>query len=420
MKSCLYIILSDWFKKDSSHNLSVVYVNPLKVNPKHSSLPFIEQYDLTEITDIHKFKVDKTIAVIPGELINNYRLEIPIKKKKHLNNAILFGLEDEIAEKVSDIHWVVSEWQPGKFADVMSVNKNKFESTIAIFKELNIDLDDIVPDYQLLPMHPSTTHTISALDDERYLIFDKQRNDGFALDKEMFEIWWEQNSSDSNVFAVNSEELAQELVDSGNNNVNFWDIGKTPRDWLEHVNHIKMNAVPVFMQGNYENKNKDMNSSLLIKAASIVVIGVLLHACILGGSYFWHQMQTNDIKQNFVAEFNETFGESAFKQSIDNELQIRQQIAQLKGKPEKQSIFFTLMTSLSPVVGEHGQQLSRLDFNGAELLAETSVGSFDELNQVVNSFKENNKNTSIEITESESSSNQTVTGTYKISLNNEG
>ncbi|NNM01525.1 MAG: hypothetical protein HKO62_12300 [Gammaproteobacteria bacterium] len=150
------------------------------------------------------------IILVPTEQVRLMQVELPIRSRKALLQAIPFALEDELAEEIEDLNFCAGRTLADGTTPVCVMPLALVERIQALAGEGGLPAWQIVPDALLLPERDDEIH-IATFDDRA--VVRAGRSTGFACPRSMF------TELGSRVAAVDSQRIVA------------WQLGEAP--WPE-------------------------------------------------------------------------------------------------------------------------------------------------------------------------------------------
>ena len=179
-----------------------------------------------------KSRSDEIWAVIPGEELIIAEVTIPTSNRRKLMQAIPYALEEQLAEDIAELYFILLRWKPGHSATVGILAKRVARECRESLVEAGWELAGMVAEYQLLPLHPRTSATIADHGDGRTSIW--QRNGtGATIDSDNLGICWNTLHGDGMAVAVNRTDTARRLPELAETDTAVWDIGDDFCSWLQ-------------------------------------------------------------------------------------------------------------------------------------------------------------------------------------------
>ena len=372
----------------------------------------IERGQFTEAAFISTLPrdVSSVVGVARAYATTFHSVDIPTRKRANLLAAIPYALEENLSEELENLHFTLCDWAPGERARVLVVARELLEGWLALFAEAGVQLDGIVPELSLLPVHPESDVTLVRPDSDQYLIkTDAYR--GFSCDQAAFDFWWGDAENRALRIAVEDQAFAVELNQQGAQNVSHWGIGKTFESWLEHAPG-QLKAAPSMLQGDYEPEHLKPKSNLLNIAAGIVLLALIG----LGASHWYEAAQLEK-----RLEANQQAVRDLFAQAFPGEEYLgrpRRQIASLLSISEDDpadEMFQYLLGVSAQTAPRHGAQLEEINYRDRQLQIGVSVPNFAALEKLTDEI---NAQTDLQaVLISSGARDQRVTGQIKIAAN---
>ena len=103
---------------------------------------------------------DSIVGVVPGEWVTVHNVTSPARTKKQFLTALPYALEDAVAEDIDQLHFVCPNWQVNAASVVYVVSQAKMQHWQELANEALLPLDQLVPDYALLPLHDAAESTL--------------------------------------------------------------------------------------------------------------------------------------------------------------------------------------------------------------------------------------------------------------------
>ena len=88
----------------------------------------------------------KVIMLLDSNFIHLDNVQLPTKNKQKLLNAVPFALEDNLADEIEDLHFVISKTVNSDTTAVACINRTTLDNILSLCAEANITLDAILPD----------------------------------------------------------------------------------------------------------------------------------------------------------------------------------------------------------------------------------------------------------------------------------
>lgn len=361
--------------------------------------------DRGEITSLENYRLPKgvqqVIGVIPGRHVACHTVDIPGKKKSHVEAALPFALEDRLTDDVENLHFQLVHWTPGEAARAAVVSADLLQRYIDTFEVSGILFSAVVADYFLLPMHRDSDLTVSTIDENTFTV--RRGNDaGLELDRDGFEYWWELLGSDVRSVSVTSMALAKRLnaaqptmqesspdgvVEGAARHgirISHWDIGGQFPDWLSRVPESLEVESFNLLQGKFAPRSGERGVNLLKVAVVILCVGV---AVLLGGAYYqaW-QLEQKDrlVDSQLREEFSSAFPGEPYLDRPRS--QVSNLILASRSGHSVDSGFQQLLNAVSEIVPARSGTVEELNYREGVLTVLSGVKDLSSLDSMLEAF----------------------------------
>ena len=271
-----------------------------------------------EAQTLNELKFDQPIKIIKliadSTSVASHRVDVPGTSRKNVINAIPFVLEEELTDDIDDLHFALQQWAPGQSADVLVVKDQLLQNSMAQFDDAGFNVDDVIPQYLLLPQHPSADITLAKIPSGDYLIR-SGNGSGTIVDEGMLELWWDMEAK-GKIIALNDESMVKEFIAAGWDNVQFWDIGDSFFDWIPHGS-LEKTAIPCLLQGKYDDSEEKQARFDYKMAINFMLAGVGIYVCSILANYFYLSYKTNSLDSQAI-EMHETAFPELQDQTIED------------------------------------------------------------------------------------------------------
>lgn len=347
------------------------------------------------------------IGVAPGEDVVVHKVTVPGRNRAKAIAAIPYVLEESLAEDVDKLHFALLDWAPGREALVAVVAKIKMQAWLDAVAALGRDLDTIIPDYLVLPLHPQASVSV-AEKEPGMLVIRSGAMEGQVLDETALAIWWREINDPEKPIAVVNSELAHELLALGATRVSEWGIGANYVDWLRNGATIgKINL----LQGDFAPARAQQAKGSLWPAAIILILAALVKVGGDATEYFVLARENNKLEQQIVSVFRETFPD--MKRIVNPRVQMERRAAQITSGAAGQGDFTYLLGVAATVLKQNNVNLSDLTFRDGSLHVTCTLKQFSDLDKVKRAFEaQQDVNTDLE--SSNAQGNQ-VSARFKLS-----
>jgi general secretion pathway protein L len=154
--------------------------------------------DLNELPPA--LKVERTIALAPGELISALNVPLAQRQRGKQLKALGFLLEDELAEDLDGVRWATTPSAAG--VDVLLTAQHRLKAWLDRLGALGFSADALLPDYLALPEREQPYSAGS-----RWLIR-LGEHDGASAEPELIEALWRERAPDQPLPSVRRLEAA--------------------------------------------------------------------------------------------------------------------------------------------------------------------------------------------------------------------
>lgn len=95
--------------------------------------------------------IASAVFIIPGEAVTSRTIALPKGVKRHLQQALPYLLEDELASPIETLHIASGEISGDNKTLIFAIDKTLMADYLALATELALPLTAVIPDYLLLP-----------------------------------------------------------------------------------------------------------------------------------------------------------------------------------------------------------------------------------------------------------------------------
>lgn len=321
----------------------------------------------------------KITVVIPGEQITTKIVQVPKGSKRHINQAIPYLLEEDLADPVEDLHFALSK--PNAEGQLLCaiISKQLLDNYLEKLAAFDIHPSSLIPDYWLLPNSDSTEyrkyhqrHLIRLANNTGMVLPantpEELLNQALALPETISET---SSGTDSETDSATNSVITETLNDP-QGLPSTQDRELPALDQLLYFDQEPINL----LQGMYAAKTTQTNSiSFKYTAiAASVCIALFMAYFVAMGWYFGQQ-----------AEQLEEEAKAAYREWFPNESRIlnirRQMTAHIKnsGHQQQDELFFSLTNAVSQAVNAESEKATirhiRYDRNDATLQLELQARS---------------------------------------------
>ena len=331
-----------------------------------------------EVENISEFPIgddESVIGVVPGEYVTAHRVSLPTKTKKQFNQALPFALEESLSEEVSEVYFVCPDWKPNSEVLVYSVARSKMLQWQTLANQNRIPIDQLLPEYMLLPEHEAADFSLAKVDDG--LLAKQVRGDGIALDVELIDVWLMDVPVESTV-AVNDEAITQDLLSRHpNRDFRYWEFGIGLRHWLEYESKNALNL----WGDEYRPSVSRFKMSSILKPLALAGLSVFLFLAYDTFRYFSLKKEILSLDAHMVEILQETIPDASgiegglARSFMERALQAGQ------AQSEQRSVHATL-ADIANVLRQMRATLQELSYQNDEVVITCILSDFSQVDAI--------------------------------------
>lgn len=371
-----------------------------------------------EALSLDGFNVDQPIKhiklVADSSSVASHHVNIPGSSKRNVINAIPFVLEEELTDDIDDLHFALQKWSPTEGADVLVVKDQLIQQSMSDFASAGFSVDDILPQYMLLPQHPAADITVAKMPSGDYLIRSGDGS-GTVIDEDMLELWWEMEAKNK-IIAINDETMVKELIAEGWDNIQFWDIGDSMASWIPHGS-LEKTAFPCLLQGKYDDSELKQTRFDYKMAVNFMLAGVGIYVFSILGNYFYLGYKANSLDSQAIGIYEIAFPELQ-EQTIDDPIyEFRKAISALgSGNYQSDNFLSIFQVVAGQLQSMPNTTLTNLIFEEDVLKAEVVVPDFAALDALYLSLATVTQGYATVDTKDAAAQEDVVKGTLEVTL----
>ena len=321
--------------------------------------------------------INRIIMILNGTSVTSHKVTVPGVSRKKVISAIPFVLEEELTDDIEDLHFALQHWAPDEPAQVLVVKDEIIQNSLEEASDSGLDIDDFVPEYLLLPQHPSTDVTLAKNTRGEFVIRSAE-GAGTVVDENMIELWWEMESQGKNI-AINDEHIVKDLIAQGGENIQFWDIGDSVEKWIRHGSLSKL-ITPCLLQGKYDDTGKKQKRFDYKMAANFMLAGVAIYIGSLLLNHFYLGYKLKNLDSEAVEIFETAFPELKDQTIEDPVFEMRKGISALKsGNYQSDNFLSIFQVVANQLKVAPNTTLTNLIFEDDVLKAQVTVPDFAAL-----------------------------------------
>lgn len=332
-------------------------------------------------------RVQDMVAVVPGELVAVHKVTIPAKSKKQFTAAAPFALEENLVDKVEDLHFVPINWRAGEPVSVAVVAKAKMQQWQALIKQHGWRVSALEADYSLLPIHNAAKSTIAKTTGNNLLI-NTVDYDGLSLDSEFLSGWLEQISDKNYGIAINDEALVRDIIADGAkgkaHDARFWQIGNKMAHWLEHKPAYQVNLLVGDLQTDFHN----LDSEQYKPAAYLLVASFLIVLLFNGYEAISLNHESKTISARMTKLVQQTFPQVQNIIPGKERFLMQQQLLSGQGGQNGAGNFQVLVATIAQVLKRNNALVDSMSYRLGELTLSCTLKDFAAVDKLTNSLNQ--------------------------------
>lgn len=362
--------------------------------------PKNEPIDIDIVENLDNYRVPKgveqVIGVARGDAIACHSVKIPGKRRKNVESALPYALEDRLTEDVEDLHFKLMSWHPDEPALAAVISNDQISEWINKFQFLGINLDAIIPEYLLLPRHPNGNLTISKVEEDR-LCIRLGEFQGLSLDKSGFTYWWESRENLQQSYSVTDLNLARTLSklvikEQGENTgegqikntINHWKIGDDFTQWFRNFELSEDYDRYSILDGNFAPTHNKKSENLLKVAAIIAVVAIVGYWGLTAFESHNLQSRKQQLDSSLRNLFSEYFPDQPYLDRPRS--QLTNLIDGVKTGNLRNTEFQELMTAVSKITPAHGAVVEEINFRDSDMIVLCTVKDMASLDTITQAF----------------------------------
>ena len=323
------------------------------------------------------------VGVVPGQDVVLKEVSLPAVRRQKLLAAIPYALEESLTADIDTLHFALLDSGPEEGSIVAVVSRERLESWIAVFRDAGIELDGLIPDFLLVPIHPQVQITVARTSTGQVCI----RGPGsqaMNLDASALGIWWDELPDKSVAVAVNDKDIAQRLADSDGALVSEWNIGETFASWLTHQeadgNADRYNLLQDAYRVRDDQRYKPFKIAMVAGALALLLVVVSNVV-----EYGWLKREHDRLETEIQALFRETF--PSITRVVNPRVQMEQEIQALKSGGVSSGEFQFLLSAVAQTVPNVRATVEEINYRDNEMLIICNTDDFAGLDRLTKGFQ---------------------------------
>ncbi len=324
---------------------------------------------------------DEVIGVVSGEWVTSHQVNLPAKTRKQFNTALPYSLEEAISEDVENMHFVCPNWKAGEDVAVFVVAKNKMLEWKEVATDHRLPIKQLLPDYALLPFHDAADCSVAL--SEHGLLTHNRDGTGVSIDPDFLDAWL-MNTDTSDIIAVNSEQLAENLIaEHPERDFRFWAFGEKLSHWLEYA---QTSTIELWTD-TYRPRVSRRNKKVYLLPLALIVLSVTLKLGYDSYRYFAMHAEIAAIETEAKSILKKRF--PVFKtvaSGTEREL-MEKGIARMGGPDRSKSVHNTLAQAAA-ILSRQRVSLSDITFRNEELILTCLLNDFSQVDLLNKQFNQ--------------------------------
>lgn len=257
----------------------------------------------------------KVVMLLDSNFMNISRVKLPTKNKQKLLHAIPYALEEQLADEIEDLHFVIASNKTDDHTAVACVAKTQLDDIIRDCAEAGFTLDAILADALCL-MANDRQWAILLYDDTVYI--HQNSLSAICIERDLYKDLLDHLLSSEKSVAPEKLLLLQ-LEGSSYDNIEHEKLAQTeiiPVTYNEHPlvifsGHYK-NAMPLnLLQQEYKPVSKgNINIKRWRLAASLAALWLVLHLSYLGYQNHQLDISNQELRSQIIATYKASFPDS--------------------------------------------------------------------------------------------------------------
>ena len=290
---------------------------------------------------------NKVIMLLNSNFIHLNHIQLPTKNKQKLLNAAPFALEDQLADEIENLHFVIAGTSDKTSTAVACINKDTLDNILISCSQVNIKLDAILPDALCLTAD-AKQWAILFFNDSVYI----QQNPLLALSididyyKTVFNHTLDSNETTPEKIIVfqPQDETCEQLEGEKLNETEIINIAYNDHPLVVFCGHYKQ-AMPLnLLQNDYKPIS---NSSIHLKrwrlAAALAFIWMITHLTNVAFQSNKLEASNQGLRTEIIQIYKEAFPKS--KKIVNARVQMEQKLNELRsGGGENKAGFISILS----------------------------------------------------------------------------
>lgn len=279
------------------------------------------------------------VVLVPSDQIVLTEVDLPIKQRAKLVQAVPYALEEHLAEDVDKLHFSVGERQSDGRTPVLAVAHERIQHWLTLFQDAGVSVRTLMPDVLGLP-GPSDEQHWSILVEGSQSLVRTGRFSGFACDTEVIPDFLAlmENSQAMHLRISATDDYVDALLPAlGEVEV---EVNRSLRFGLQAMAISASSNLPNLLQGQYGDQSEYSSWWRPFRAtAALALLWVLISTGLNAMDYFRHSSEASRLEAENQGLIAELFPEVKTLVPGSERVQLERRLAELQGEGGSGSLF---------------------------------------------------------------------------------
>lgn len=330
----------------------------------------------------------KIVLVIPTEDVLLSEVSIPGRNKKHLQQAVPYALEDNLAEDIEQLHFAIHRPTNSEITYVATINRQRLSAWLTVLHEQDLYPMAVLPDVLLLPLHDEAW-TIAA--HQNRVLMRQATYSGYASIDTLLPLLLE------NTLADEDEEKRPQQLMLHNVSASLWQAlpESLPRYELKDMGHIQQQDIeavlPLNLLRGFQQAGGAFSLSSLKAWIAPAVLLLLVLAVYLGNIAFNNyrlEAQYLALQEQAKNIYRQTFPGA---QNVPNpRFMMEQKLSELNaGEGQGEGAMLPLLAKSTPHLLQHKHiNIDGVQYENKRLSIKVRTNKLEDLDKLKNTLAE--------------------------------
>ncbi len=364
---------------------------------------------------------DRNVAIVSGESVSIFEVDLPIRSRKKAIQAIPFALEDQVAGSIDDLHFHLLNWQAGAVSTVAVMQRDWWFQHLLWMEENNIEIQQILPEFALLPLAEEEAAFLFMEEnsDKVSLIF--RQNDqikGLNLMLDELSFWGDDFDAQGKNIVCNDSRLLAQILQSENlsqNTVNQVSVVSLMELCVQQPQENSHRSFLQLYSSDRTRRDIEKSKPWFTMTVACLILALLVNIGIDLYQYRILRLQEQALNQRIEEIFQKTFPQVT--RIVDARLQFQRELNTLKGNTRGSQEFLSLLDTVTTSVPKQQVRVEELFYRNSALNVTLKADDFQILDRFTKKLDEN-KSVAHERLSSDSQGGK-VTARYRLSVTNQ-